>query len=277
MKYGLVIFPTDYSISMPDLARAAEEHGFESLFVTEHTHIPVSRRSPWSGGPELPQHYWHTLDPFVGLTAAAMVTSKLKLGTGVCLVIEHDPIVLAKSVASLDLVSGGRFQFGVGGGWNAEEMEDHGTAFDRRWKVLRERVEAMKVIWTEDVASYHGEFVDFEPMWAWPKPVQKPHPPILVGGDGEQTLKRVIRYGDEWFPRWGQSGKALKEKLEELSRLAAEAGRDRPPVSVYGAPPDRARLDQLEELGIDRAVFVLPSEGRDEVLRLVEERARLLG
>lgn len=275
MKYGLVIFATDYSISMPDLARAAEEHGFESLFVTEHTHIPVSRRSPWSGGAELPEHYWHTLDPFVSLTAAAMATTSLKLGTGVCLVIEHDPIVLAKSVASLDVVSGGRFLFGVGGGWNAEEMEDHGTPFERRWKVLRERVEAMKVIWTEEAAAYHGEFVDFEPMWAWPKPIQKPNPPILVGGDGEQTLKRVIRYGDGWFPRWIHSGEAMREKLAELSRLAAEAGREPPPVSIYGPPPERGRLDELEALGVDRAVFALPSKGRDEVLRLVEKRAGL--
>ena len=276
MKFGLVTFPTDYSIPLPELARAAEEHGFESLFVTAHTHIPASANPVTSGGQPLPQHYWHTLDPMVGLTAAAMVTSRLLIGTGVCLVIEHDPIVLAKSVASLDLLSGGRFLFGVGGGWNAQEMADHGTRFDRRWKVLRERVEAMKAIWTQDEAEYHGEFVNFGPIWSWPKPVSKPHPPVLVGSDGEGALKRVARYGDGWFPRYGLSAAVLGDRMNELNELTAAAGRGRLPVTVYGVKPEPAVLESLERLGVERAVFTLPSEGRDEVLKLVDRYATLI-
>ena len=276
MKFGIVTFPTEYSIPLPELARAAEERGFESLWVTEHTHIPASRRSAFSGGPELPKHYWHTLDPFVGLTAAAMVTTKLLIGTAVCLVIEHDPIVLAKSVASLDLISGGRFQFGVGGGWNAEEMEDHGTPFDRRWKVLRERVEAMKVIWTEDEPSYRGEFVNFDPMWSWPKPVQKPHPPVLVGGDGPNTLRRVVRYGDGWFPRFGLSAATLAERKKELEEALSAAGRAPVPISLYGVRQDAEAVEQMRSSDVDRCVFVLPSEGPETVLPLLEKLAKLI-
>ena len=275
MNFGVVTFPTDYSIPLPELARAAEEHGFESLWVTEHTHIPASRRSAFSGGAELPQHYWHTLDPFVGLTAAAMVTTRLLIGTAVCLVIEHDPIVLAKSVASLDLISAGRFQFGVGGGWNAEEMEDHRTPFDRRWKVLRERVEAMKAIWTEDEPSYRGEFVNFEPMWSWPKPVQKPHPPVLVGGDGPNALRRVVRYGDGWFPRFNQSAATIGERKQELDELLAAAGRAPVPISVYGVGHDAGSVERMRSQGVERCVFVLPSEDRDSVLPLLEKLAAL--
>ena len=276
MKFGLVTFPTDYSIAVPELARAAEEHGFESLFVTEHTHIPASANPLTSSGQPLPEHYWHTLDPMVGLTAAAMVTTRLLVGTGVCLVVEHDPIVLAKSVASLDHLSGGRFLFGVGAGWNAQEMADHGTAFDRRWKVLRERVEAMKAIWTEAEAEYHGEFVNFGPIWSWPKPLTKPHPPVLIGSDGPGALKRVARYGDGWFPRYGLSGAVLGERMRELDELAAEAGRDRLPVTVYGVKPEAAVVEELDRLGVDRAVFTLPSEARDPVLRLVERYSALV-
>src|SRR2546423_7894853 len=187
MHYGVCIFPTDYSIRIDELARAAEERGFESLFVTEHTHIPASRRTPFPGGTELPREYSHTLAPFVALTAAAAVTRTLKVGTGICLVIEHDPITLAKEVASLDLLSGGRFLFGIGGGWNAEEMANHGTAFRQRWRVLRERVLAMKEIWTKEEAEFHGQYVHFDKLWSYPKPVQQPHPPILMGGYGPTT------------------------------------------------------------------------------------------
>ena len=196
MHYGVCIFPTDYSIRIDELARAAEERGFESLFVTEHTHIPASRRTPFPGGTELPREYSHTLDPFVALTAAAAVTRTLKVGTGICLVIEHDPITLAKQVASLDVLSGGRFLFGIGGGWNAEEMENHGTAFKTRFRLLRERVLAMKEIWTKDAAAFHGEFVSFDPIWSWPKPAQTPHPPILLGGESGYTLQRVVDFCD---------------------------------------------------------------------------------
>ncbi|MDR7532408.1 MAG: LLM class F420-dependent oxidoreductase [Armatimonadota bacterium] len=206
MKFGVIIFPTDYSISPVELGRAAEERGFESIWFPEHTHIPTSRRSPWPGGGELPREYSHSLDPFVALAAVAGVTSQIKLGTGICLVVERDPIILAKEVASLDHLSGGRFLFGIGGGWNLEEMENHGTNPNTRWRLLRERVLAMKRIWTEDAAEYHGRFVNFDPIWSWPKPIQKPHPPVIIGGNGPRTLQRVIEYGDGWMPIGGRIG-----------------------------------------------------------------------
>ncbi|MGH7310742.1 MAG: TIGR03619 family F420-dependent LLM class oxidoreductase, partial [Candidatus Rokuibacteriota bacterium] len=196
MDFGVVMFATDYAIRPDELGRALEERGFESLWVPEHTHIPASRRSPWPGGPNLPREYWHSYDPFVALTAAATVTTRLRLGTGICLVIERDPITTAKEVASLDRLSGGRFIFGIGGGWNAEEMENHGTDFKKRWRVLRERVLAMKEIWTKEEAEFHGEFVRFDKIWSHPKPLQKPHPPILMGGDGPTTFDRVIEFAD---------------------------------------------------------------------------------
>src|SRR5438552_8309005 len=193
VKFGVAIFPTDYAISMTELAPAAEQMGFESLWVAEHSHIPTSRLSPWPGGAELPKHYWHTMDPFVALTVAALATKTIRVGTGICLLVERDPIHTAKEVASVDAVSNGRFIFGIGGGWNREEMEDHGTDFSTRWKLLRERVEAIKAIWTEDVAEYHGDMVDFGPMWEFPKPVQQLHPPIILGGSGPKILERVVR------------------------------------------------------------------------------------
>jgi probable F420-dependent oxidoreductase len=200
MQFGLTMFSTDYAIRIDELARAAEERGFESLWLPEHTHIPVSRRSPWPGGPELPKEYWHTFDLFVALATAAAVTTKLKVASGICLLVQRDPITTAKEVASLDFLSNGRFLFGIGAGWNAEEMENHGTAFKIRWKLLRERVEAMKKIWSEDAAEYHGRYVSFDPVWSWPKPVQRPHPPILLGGHSPQVLQRVVDYCDGWMP-----------------------------------------------------------------------------
>src|SRR6478736_1121246 len=195
MKYGLVMFPTDYSIRPDELARAAEERGFESLFFPEHTHIPASRRTPYPAGGELPKEYFHSHDPFVALSMAAAVTKKIKLATGICLVIERDPIVLAKEVASLDYLSRGRVLFGIGGGWNAEEMAHHGTDFATRFKVLRERIAAMQEIWTKDEAEYHGKFVNFDKLWSYPKPVQKPHPPILMGGAGPNARQRAADFG----------------------------------------------------------------------------------
>jgi probable F420-dependent oxidoreductase len=187
MKFGVMLFPTDYSIGAAEIARAAEDLGFESLWFPEHTHIPRDH-TPWPGGPELPRHYSHSLDPFVGLAAATAVTTGLRLGTGICLVIQRDPITLAKEIASLDHLSNGRFLFGIGAGWNREEIENHGTNPKLRWRVLRERVLAMKEIWSRDEAEFHGEFVDFDPIWSWPKPIQKPHPPILMGGDGPRSI-----------------------------------------------------------------------------------------
>src|SRR5436305_1302593 len=196
MKIGIAMFPTDYSITPSDLGQAVEERGFESLWFPEHTHIPTSRKSPWPGGPNLPDVYKQALDPFMALTAAAVATKRIKLATGICLVVERDPIHLAKHVASLDYLSGGRFIFGIGGGWNAEEMANHGTDFKKRWRVLRERVLAMKEIWTKEEAEFHGEFVNFDKIWCSPKPVQKPHPPIFMGGDGETTFDRVAEFCD---------------------------------------------------------------------------------
>jgi len=275
VQFGVVMFPTDYSIAIAELARAAEDLGFESLWVPEHTHIPVNRRTPWPGGAELPRHYWHTFDPFIALSVAAAVTSQLRLGIGVCLVIERDPITLAKEVATLDLVSNGRFLFGVGGGWNLEEMANHGTDPSRRWALLRERVLAMKAIWTQEEAEYHGHLVNFDRIWQWPKPVQQPHPPIIVGGNGPHTLRRVIEYGDEWMPIAGRSGPAIEDRIADLRRMALEAGRGDIPVSVFAAPPDPRAVERLEATGVSRCIFMLPSAGADEVLPLVERYAQM--
>lgn len=276
MKFGVMMFAADYAIRIDELARAAEERGFESLFLPEHTHIPKSRRSRWPGGPELPREYWHTLDPFVALAAAAAVTTRLKVGTGICLVIERDPITLAKEVASLDLLSRGRFVFGIGGGWNAEEMENHGTDPKVRWRLLRERLLAMKAIWTEAEAEFHGELVGFDPIWAYPKPVQKPHPPILLGGEGRFTLRRVVEFCDGWFPR-GRGEPDIAAGIAELRALAEKAGRDPSSisVSVFGAKPDAAVLRGYEKLGVERAILPLPSAGRETLLPLLDRHAEL--
>ena len=275
MKYGVVMFPTDYSIDPVSLGKAVEERGFDSIFFPEHTHIPTSRRTPWPGGAPLPKEYSHTYDPFLALTAVAMVTKKLLLGTGICLVMERDPIVLAKEIASLDLLSGGRFLFGVGGGWNEEEMEDHGTDPRRRFKVMRERIEAMKEIWTKDEAEYHGEFVDFPPLWSWPKPVQKPHPPVYIGGNGEHTLRRVIQYGDAWMPIPGR-GANIGERMKELQAMAAEAGRGPIPVTVYCTMARDEVIGHYHEIGVDRCIFWLPSAPAEEVLPALDRYTSLM-
>jgi probable F420-dependent oxidoreductase len=277
MKFGAYMFPTDYAIDVVELGKAVEERGFESFFVPEHTHIPTSRRTPFPRGGELPKEYSHTLDPFVALGAVAAATQNIKLGTGICLVVERDPITLAKEVASLDFISNGRFLFGIGGGWNREEMENHGTDPTKRWAVLRERVEAMKQIWTNDEAEYHGQYVNFDKIWQWPKPIQKPHPPILVGGDAPNTLKRVVAYGDGWLPNSGRSPASLGRKLEELSALAAEAGRKPPPVSLFGVALDidRQLLEGYQELGVERCIFKLPPAPAEEVLPLLDQAAQI--
>ena len=279
MKYGVEIFPTDYTISVTDLGRAAEELGFESLWFPEHTHIPASRKSPWPGGPELPKEYWHTLDPFAALAAVAAVTSTLKLGTGICLVVERDPITTAKEVSTVDFLSNGRFLFGVGGGWNYEEMENHGTNPKLRWRIMRERILAMKAIWTQENAEFHGRYVNFDPIWQWPKPVQKPHPPIIVGGNGPGTLDRVIEYGDEWMPIAGR-GPDLAARIQELQEKAKAAGRGRIPVSIFGAPPRPDLIETYRQIGVDRVIFRLPSAEPEVVLaelRKAAEVARAVG
>ena len=278
MHLGVTMFVTDYTIRVDDLAREAEARGFESLFVTEHTNIPLSRRTPFPSGGELPQHYKHTLDPLVALTAAAAVTTSLKVGTGVLLVPQHDPIVCAKAIASLDLVSHGRFQFGIGAGWNADEMENHGTAYATRFKVMRERVLAMREIWTKEEASFHGEFVNFDPIWSWPKPVQKPHPPILLGGESEHSFRRIVEFCDGWLPRGRVGLEAIVKGRADLDRLAEKASRDPRTISatVYAAEPDAGALARYRAARIDRALFALPSKGRDETLALLDKLAPLL-
>tara|TARA_B100001167_G_C16770703_1_gene307027 strand:+ start:1311 stop:2156 length:846 start_codon:yes stop_codon:yes gene_type:complete len=280
MKYGAMMFSTDYSIRPDDLAKMLEERGFESMWVPEHTHIPANRQSAWPGGGDLPKDYWHTYDPFVALTAAATVTNTIKLGTGICLMIERDPITTAKEIASLDLISNGRFIFGIGGGWNSEEMEDHGTDFRTRWRLLRENILAMKQIWTADEAEFHGEYVNFDKMWAYPKPFQKPHPPILMGGDGPTTFDRVVEYCDGWMPIGSRNsgGPSLSEKIVLLKRQASEAGRDPESLDItsFGVRPDPELVTRLEESGVNRIIFTLPSEERAQVTPLIDECARLI-
>ncbi len=275
MQFGAAIFPTAESIHPAELGKALEERGFESLWVPEHTHIPASRRSPWPGGSDLPWMYYETLDPFVALTAAASATTTLKVATGICLVVQRDPIITAKQVASLDAVSGGRFLFGVGGGWNAEEMENHGTEFATRWKLLRERIEAMKAIWTEDEAEYHGELVDFDPIWSKPKPVQRPHPPVHVGGAAPWGPRRAARYGDGWMPIHGRGD--VVEALPGLAEECERNGRDRSEIelSLYYAPTDPAELTRLAEAGFHRAIFGLPSAEAGVVMPMLDELARV--
>ena len=280
MQYGAMMFSTDYSIRPDDLAKMLEDRGFESMWVPEHTHIPAGRQSPWPGGGDLPKEYWHTYDPFVALTAAAAVTKTLKLGTGICLMIERDPITTAKEIASLDMISSGRFIFGIGGGWNAEEMEDHGINFKGRWRVLRENILAMKEIWTKDEAEFHGEYVNFDKMWAYPKPLQKPHPPILMGGDGPTTFDRVVEYCDGWMPIGSRNsgGASLAEKIVLLKRQASEAGRDPESLDItsFGVRPDPELVARLEEAGVNRIIFTLPSEEQVQVTQIIDECARLI-
>ena len=277
MKIGVSMFATDYAMRIDALAREAEARGFESLFVPEHTHIPTSRRSPWPGGASLPKAYWHALDPFVSLTAAAAATSKLRIGTGICLLTERDPLITAKEIASLDLLSDGRVEFGIGAGWNAEEMENHGTAFETRFRLMSERARAIKTIWREETPAFHGEFVDFDPVWSYPKPVQKPNPPLLIGGESIHTLRRVVEYGDGWLPR-GRGGFDPAMNVARLKAVADAAERDMSTlsISVSGAPADAEILDRYREAGIDRAILILPSADADAVLPVLDRYAQLL-
>jgi probable F420-dependent oxidoreductase len=263
MEFGIAIFPTHDAIRPGDVARLAEERGQESLFFPEHTHMPAGH-TPHPSGRPLPRHYSHTFDLFVAVTAAVSATSRLRVGSGVCLVIQRDPITTAKEVASVDYLSGGRFEFGVGAGWNRLEMENHGTDPRTRMALMRERVEAMKSIWTSAEASYSGDFVQFERIWSWPKPAQRPHPPILVGGDGPTVLDRVLAFGDAWMPNYAPSG-----ILERAASLRARA--DRPiSLQVMGIPADPKALEAYAAAGFERAVHWLPSAGHSGVSRALD-------
>ncbi len=279
MKFGISIFATDYAMHPSQLAREVEARGFESIWFPEHTHIPVRRISPPPGGGELPKHYWHTYDLFVALTAAAMATTRLLVASGICLVVEHDPITTAKQVASLDALSGGRFIFGIGGGWNSEEMANHGTFFKKRWRIMRERVLAMKEIWAKDEAEFHGEYVDFDSILSYPKPVQKPHPPIFMGGFGPRTFERVVEYCDGWAPI-AIPPADMGRLVMELRDAAGHAGRDPDEITVTymslpGTTPED--IDTLTEAGVERIVFSTPVGGADVVLPALDSYAELAG
>ena len=276
MHIGVCYFPTDYGIDIRELARESEERGFESLFLPEHTHIPTSRRTPWPGGGELPKAYSHTHDPFVALSFAAAVTSKILLGTGICLIPQRDPIVTAKCVASLDQLSNGRFIFGIGGGWNVDEMENHGTRYQTRFTLLRERILAMRALWTQDEAAFHGETVNFDPVWSYPKPLQRPHPPILLGGSSDHTVKRVVEFCNGWMP----IARAFnpKEAVARLRQAAAAAGRDYSTLSInaFAAPTDQSTLAEYRDAGIHRSILAVPDLSRDEILAALDKYAKLI-
>ena len=273
-EFGVQIFPTDQTIQPIPLAKAVEERGLDSLFFPEHTHIPTARTTPFPGGTDLPEWYWRTHDPFVALTAAAAVTKTIKLGTGICLVIERDPIVLAKECASLDVISEGRLILGIGAGWNVEEMENHGASFKDRWKIVREKVLAMKAIWTQDEAEFHGDFVDFDPLWSWPKPVQKGGPPIWMGANSKWVFDRVAEYCDGWMPIGGSGSGGM----ENMAAAMAERGRDMATLDVglFGAPLDEAQAASRLEQGFTHLVFGLPQSEPSAVLHRLDDIAGLV-
>lgn len=265
MRIGLCTFPTAHGLPPAQLAVLAEQAGFESIWFAEHSHIPVARQSPWPGGDELPAFYYRVFDPVAALAAAAAVTTTLRLGFGIALVTQRDPIQFAKSVATLDVVASGRVLLGVGGGWNAEEMANHGTDISNRWTVLRERVEAMKEIWAHDRAEYHGRFVDFDPIFSWPKPMQEPHPPIHVGGRIPGGLRRALRWGQGWIPLLGRGDSDFAEHMATVRRTADEVGRDLTgfEVSVYGSGPDLDALERYRAAGIARVLLFVPPMDAD--------------
>lgn len=270
MDFGLAIFSTEWTPAPAEVARMAEERGFESLFFPDHTHIPVSRETPYPAGGDLPEEYWHTYDPIVACMAAAAATERLRVGTGICLVVERDPIATAKETATVDRLSGGRFIFGVGAGWNVEEMRNHGTDASKRFGLLRERVEAIRTIWTEDEPSYHGKYVDFDPIWSWPKPVQQPGPPVLLGGNGRTVGDRVLAFADEWFPnRIGDEDKFVA-RIEKLRRRGQEEAGREIGVTLQLAPTEPEGIERYAEAGVHRCVWYLPPRDLDSVERALD-------
>jgi len=273
MHFGITMFSTDYAIPPQELAMEAEARGFESVWFPEHSHIPTSRKSPWPGGPDLPKYYYDTYDQFLALAAAASVTKTIKLGTGVCLVVQRDPIYLAKEVATIDRISNGRFLFGIGGGWNAEEMADHGTTdFKGRFKLMRERVEAMKEIWGKSKPKYTGDLVKFDEMMQWPKPVQKPHPPIIVGGGFPHGARRAVNYADGWMPIGGRGGDTLG-MIPPFHALLKEKGRkpEDVPITLFGVGMNVDAIKQARDAGVARIVFGVPPEAKDKVLPILDK------
>lgn len=271
-EFGALIFPTSYSIQPVPLAKAIEERGLDSIFFPEHTHIPASRRTPYPAGGELPKEYSHTYDPFVALGACAGATERIKLGTGICLVVERDVLTMAKEIASLDRVSNGRVILGIGAGWNAEEMENHGIDYNTRWKVTREKILAMREIWTRDEAEFHGEFVDFDPVWSNPKPVQPGGPPVLMGATSKWSYDRIAEYCDGWLPIAGLDG-----EVQQVKDAWANRGRREEDLflAMFGVPPDDAFIESKLEAGFNHMVFGLPPEGEDTVLPLLDQYAAL--
>ncbi len=278
MKFGASMFFTDYAIAADALGRVLEDRGYESVWAPEHSHIPASRLTPFPAGGDLPKKYYDAMDPFVSLTAAAAVTKALKIGTGVCLVAQRDPIQLAKLVASIDQVSAGRFLFGIGNGWNQDEMENHGAAFATRHKRARENVEAMKSVWTQSKAEYHGEFVSFDPMMAWPKPVTKPHPPIYVGGAFPYSARRAIRYGDGWLPQAARRGayRQIADMIPAFRRMTEEAGRDPLAITVWHPRQDADLIKRYEDLGVERVVFSFEPEPAEAILPKLDAVAEFM-
>lgn len=274
MQIGLFPFLTDYSMPVDQLAIAAEERGFDSIWVPEHTHIPANRRTDYPGGGELPKEYSHTLDPFVALAMAAGVTKNLKLATGICLLIEHQALTIAKTVATLDHLSGGRVMLGLGAGWNREEMENHGTQYSSRFRKLEEQMAALREIWTNDEATFHGEFENFDSVWSWPKPVQQPHPPLILGGETDHTLKRIVRLGDGWLPR-AMNPERVIVGMEKLQRFAEEAGRDPATisVSVFAPPPKDDVINRFRETAAERVILMIPPQDADATLRRLDRYA----
>jgi probable F420-dependent oxidoreductase len=281
MKFGASMFFTDYSMTPAELARALEDRGFDIVWAPEHSHIPSSRKTPFVLGGELPKRYYDAMDPFVTLSMAAAATKSLKIGTGVCLIAQRDPIQTAKLVASIDNVTNGRFMFGVGNGWNQDEMENHGTEFATRHKRARENIEAMKEIWTKSKAEYHGEFVNFDPMMTWPKPVQKPHPPIIVGGAYPYAARRAVRYGDGWIPLAGRATQYgdVFDYVPKFREMLTEAGRDPAtfPISLFGSTEDADTLKRYRDLGIVRVVISLPAAKDDVILPNLDRWSKLIG
>jgi len=281
--FGVLMFATEYAVPPAVLAKACEQRGFESLFLPEHTHIPASRETPWPGGAELPREYWHTLDPYVALASAATATSQLRLGTGITLVNEHDPVALAKQTATLDYLSGGRLLLGIGAGWNVEEMANHGIEYRQRWQVLRERMLAMRAIWTQPEAEFHGRFVDFAPLWSYPKPVQEGGPKVLLGASSKWTWGRIAEYGDGWMPIHQDPRRAAAQgAVDYLAGIEAtrsawrEAGRSgEPDFSIFGVGPDADRVSELIDMGFNRVIFGLPSADADTVMPLLDRLAAI--